>query len=140
MGWERFSCLMKSLSRELMAEAASTGTPFGHAGETPALAPMTAFNPSEAERGFDDFIGVIVNQMKNRFQVPPQLAVGIIVAVAREYAAAGRLPPFPDARASDTRLGIWTAAAMTSDFKVSVIDAARQLVDSESEAREYGRR
>jgi hypothetical protein len=141
MSLSRLRPLVESMKKVLGEGGAvvTTGTPFGGAGERTASAPMTAFNPSESERGFDDFLGDCVNSLAVRYAFKPDLAVGLIVSMAKRYAAEGRMPPFPSARASDEDLGAWTAAAKTTDFKPAVLRAAQELADREAAARSHGR-
>jgi hypothetical protein len=138
----RLRPLVESMKKVLGEQGAivTTGTPFGGAGEKTASAPMTAYNPSESERGFDDFLGDLVNSLAVRYALKPDLSVGLIVSMAKRYAAEGRLPPFPSSRAGDEDLGAWTAAAKTTDFKPGVLRAAQELADQEAAARSYGRR
>lgn len=133
------SALTSSL-RRLLDEDDKTGTAFGGAGELPATAPQTAYNPSESERGFDAYIGDLVRTMQRRYRTPQDIGVGIIVSVARHYANEGRLPPFPSKRDPDEVAAEWVAAAMTTDFKTSVLRTAGDLDTAEVEAKRIGRR
>lgn len=136
MRLNRIFSITEALGREVDAH----GTGFGGAGERSAVAPNTAYNPSEGERGFDDFVSDLVSSLQTRYGLDRDLAAGLIVAKGREYAQNGRLPTFPRAGTGDTDLAAWAAAAKTSDFRTVVLQAAKLLVADEEAARSYGRR